>query len=209
MATVAEFRLPTEAFVLGHLFERYPGAGVEIERVVPTGDTILPYIWLEGVDGDDAAAALDGTSGLEGVDVIDTVNGSSLLRCRYASENGGVEAIVAADVTLLSAVGDAKGWTVQVRGDSPTDISAFHRTCTDAGLDPTLVELHDLTETGGAPSLTESQREALVLADEMGYFDDERQVTLAEIASDLDISRQALSNRLRRGYRTLVRRHVR
>ena len=209
MATVAEFRLPAEVFVLGRLFERYPDAVVEIERVVPTGDTVLPYVWLDGVDGDDAAAALEDAPGLQSVEVIDTVNGSSLLRCRYASEDGGVRAIAAADVTLLSAVGDADGWTIQVRGDSPTDVSAFHQACTDADLGPSLVELHDLTEAGGAPSLTDSQREALVLADEMGYFDDERRVTLDDIADELGISRQALSNRLRRGYRTLIRRDVR
>lgn len=209
MATVAEFRLPIEAFVLGRLFERYPEATVEIERVVPTGDTALPYVWLDGVDGDDAAAVLEGEPGMQSVTVIDTVNGSSLLRCRYATEHGGVEGIAAADVTLLRAAGDADGWTVQVRGDSATDVSAFHRGCTDVGLDPTLVELHGLTEIDDAPSLTEPQREALVLADEMGYFDDERSVTLDDIADDLDISRQALSNRLRRGYRTLIRRDVR
>jgi predicted DNA binding protein len=52
--------------------------------------------------------------------------------------------------------------------------------------------------------LTEKQHEAVLLAYRMGYFDSPRQAGLAEIAAELDISRQALASRLRRGLRHIV-----
>jgi predicted DNA binding protein len=52
--------------------------------------------------------------------------------------------------------------------------------------------------------LTETQREALVLAHERGYYDSPRETSLEEIADELGITQQSLSSRLRRGYRRLV-----
>ena len=39
---------------------------------------------------------------------------------------------------------------------------------------------------------------------EAGYYDIPRDATLEDIADELEISRQALANRLRRGYRNLI-----
>jgi predicted DNA binding protein len=81
----------------------------------------------------------------------------------------------------------------------------FRRTCVENDVDvsidrvyrPTGDELHPV-------ELTDEQREALVLARREGYFDVPRGITLEELGTMLDISRQAVSNRLRRGTRHLV-----
>jgi predicted DNA binding protein len=52
--------------------------------------------------------------------------------------------------------------------------------------------------------LTEPQREALLLAYEQGYYDSPRTTTLADLADQFGISRQAVSNRLKRGTRQLI-----
>ena len=39
---------------------------------------------------------------------------------------------------------------------------------------------------------------------EAGYFETPREATLEDLASDLEISQQALSNRVRRGLNTLI-----
>ncbi|MEA5389123.1 helix-turn-helix domain-containing protein [Haloarculaceae archaeon H-GB11] len=52
--------------------------------------------------------------------------------------------------------------------------------------------------------MTETQREALVLAYERGYFDSPRKVSLEEVAEELGITQQSLSSRLRRGHRRLI-----
>lgn len=52
--------------------------------------------------------------------------------------------------------------------------------------------------------LTDAQREAVELAYDRGYFDSPRETTLDAVADELDISRQALADRLRRGHKKLV-----
>lgn len=49
------------------------------------------------------------------------------------------------------------------------------------------------------PKLTQSQREALLLALEMGYFEEPRTAILSEVATELGISQPAAGGLLRRG----------
>jgi predicted DNA binding protein len=60
----------------------------------------------------------------------------------------------------------------------------------------TLTERSDVAQQF---DLSNEQREALVLALQRGYYDTPSEVTLSDIADDLGISQQALSNRIRRG----------
>ncbi|MFD1687096.1 helix-turn-helix domain-containing protein [Halobellus litoreus] len=52
--------------------------------------------------------------------------------------------------------------------------------------------------------LTEKQQELLAIAYRDGYFDKPREMTLEEIAEELDISTSAASGRLRRGMKKLI-----
>lgn len=61
-------------------------------------------------------------------------------------------------------------------------------------------------EEAPASGLTDSQREALRTAHEMGYFDVPRRASLDDVAAELGISASALSERLRRAQSTLVER---
>jgi predicted DNA binding protein len=208
MATLAEFTLAADAFPFDAVFESFPDTTIEIERLVPTGDAILPYIWVRGPEGKRAREELSEATALADVEVIDQVGERSLLRCEYVTTYEGVlGAIVETDVSLLSANGTTEGWTVQVRGIEPGTIAEFDKACRDRGIELTLTELHELSAGRGyePPELTAPQREALLLAYEMGYFDEPRTTTLEEVASELGISRQAVANRLRRGYRALIR----
>ena len=57
---------------------------------------------------------------------------------------------------------------------------------------------------GERSPLTKTQYETVVTAYELGYFDVPRKVTLKELAAELDVSHQALSERLRRSHAALV-----
>lgn len=59
---------------------------------------------------------------------------------------------------------------------------------------------------GSEDVLTPKQREVLTLALEEGYFDLPRQSELGDLTDGLDISESAVSQRIRRGLRELVRR---
>ncbi|WP_135663848.1 helix-turn-helix domain-containing protein [Halorhabdus rudnickae] len=67
-----------------------------------------------------------------------------------------------------------------------------------------LRKLERVSDDRAADAVTERQREALLAAREMGYFDVPRDAALADVAAKLDISASSLSERLRRGHRSLI-----
>ncbi|MFC6730931.1 helix-turn-helix domain-containing protein, partial [Natronoarchaeum mannanilyticum] len=52
--------------------------------------------------------------------------------------------------------------------------------------------------------VTEAQREAIRVADRLGYYDDPRDADLGDVADELGISRSAASQRLNGAASTLV-----
>ncbi|SEW12950.1 helix-turn-helix domain-containing protein [Halobacterium jilantaiense] len=206
MATVVEFRSPADAFPLGTVFENLPGATVELERLVPQESFVVPYFWVRGADADDIEAAFESHSGVNSVVLVDSVDGEFLLRAAWAREYVGVlSALAETNLSVLAATGTASGWAFEVRGETRADVSAFRAYCQDNDIPIEITGVHALLAVRGEGyELTDTQREALVLAYERGYFDSPRRASSADIAAELGISQQSLSSRLRRGQRRLV-----
>lgn len=85
-------------------------------------------------------------------------------------------------------------------------LAGFHTAIREDGYEFSLHRVTSDIESGlsGEPSLSKRQREALVLAYERGYYEQPRQVSLAEIGDELGISESAVSGRLCRGISTLL-----
>ncbi|MFB6179325.1 MAG: helix-turn-helix domain-containing protein [Halorientalis sp.] len=111
-------------------------------------------------------------------------------------------------ITFLKIV--ARGEAVEYRVQVPTKevLQAYRRHCCDRDLGFDLRRLYR-SENPDADSagfgLTARQREVLRVAVERGYFEVPREITTAELASELGISSQALSALVRRGVGALVR----
>lgn len=202
MATEAAFTVLAGEFPLGSIFEEFPAATVELERVVPNDEVVIPYAWVYGVRVDDVEAAFSAHPGVRSLRLVDTVDGQYLLRVEWNSAYRGVlSALAATRVPLLEAVGTSERWLFRIRGDRRDDVAAFYDRCQEWGVPVTMTELHSLTsrQRSREAALTEAQREALVLAYERGYFNTPRGVTMAELGSELGISQQAVGSRIRRG----------
>lgn len=211
MTTIAAFRFPPETFVLGTVFESHPEAIIELERVIPTGSAVTPYFWVTGIEDDAIRDLLDTEDGIDGVEHIDSFDGRSLLRCNCATNHSKLfDIITDSDVALLAGEGTADGWRLTLRGNEKTALTRFDRACRETGIVPELRDLYESsTLLDDVPAdVTEPQREALALAYEWGYYDHPRATTLAELSVELGISRQALSTRLQRGYRALIRTYI-
>lgn len=207
MATEATFEVDSDQFPLGTVFENQPDVTVELERLVPAEDAIIPYVWVRGVDADGIGATFESHSGVRRARLVDSVDDDSLLKVEWDPESEGfLQTLAETDLLLLSATGTDENWTFEIRGDDHEDVAAFEETCRGRGIDLRLTSVHALTpmDGDGDYGLTEPQREALELAYDRGYFDSPRQATLVEIATELDISQQALAARIRRGTRSLL-----
>jgi len=207
MALLAEFTLPPAAFPLGRLFETRPEATLELDRVVPTADTVMPYFWVHSSDGEMAAVAavFADLPELRSARLIDDLGTDGLFRAEWEPEYIGIMgAVAAAGVTVIAASGSNEGWRFEIRAESSDQLAEFQQLCAAEELPVTLGRLQRLTVDDDTGLLTDEQREALLAAYEAGYYAEPRETDLASVATTLDITRQALAARLRRAYRTLI-----
>ncbi|MFC3960055.1 helix-turn-helix domain-containing protein [Halovivax cerinus] len=202
MATEATFTVPSDQFPLGTVFTQLPDVTVELERLIPAGDVVIPYFWVRGTAVDDIEDAFTDHPGVERIQLVDSVADEYLLRVEWSVEYDDVLSVLTeVDVPLVGATGTSRQWTFDIRGDTRSDVAAFHTRCRELEIPVTITELHALTplETETESALTETQEEALVLAYNRGYFESPREVTMEEIGDELGISPQAVASRLRRG----------
>jgi predicted DNA binding protein len=206
MVTMAEFAVAPEDVPLSVVFDAFPGARIELERVVPRRGAVVPYVWVDGVDPAALAPLLERELDVEAV-LVETVDERSLVRLDWdRSRTADVVGIVTeSDVSLIAAVGTAEGWRLRLRGDDHETVTELLERLRATGVSarPAAVETWrpgDDRRYG----MTTAQREAVLLAYELGYFASPRETTLEAVATELGISRQALSSRLRRGLGHLV-----
>jgi predicted DNA binding protein len=205
MSAVIQFSVPTAQFPIGEALAASSDGPVRLETLVPTGDAVVPYLWVPTADADRVERALADSPLVEQLTAVDEAGEETLFRVRWTGVMSSViEAIRESGGALLEASGTDTVWTFRARFDDHTDVSTFNQWCVDAGVSLTLEELHRSPHDGVPPTLTDLQREALLAALETGYYDVPRAVTLAALADRLDISDTALSQRLRRGTRTLL-----
>ncbi|MXV62941.1 bacterio-opsin activator [Natronorubrum sp. JWXQ-INN-674] len=208
MATLIEFSVSAEEFPLGQLFTAIPEATVELERIVPTDGSVFPYLWIGGATRSEVATALETSTAAETFTLIDEVAGRGhLVRATWdPTVNGIIGAIIESAVTVLSATGKRRRWRFTLRADDHAAIGRFQDSCREHGVRIDVLRLQPLEYCDGDAELTAAQLEALELAFEQGYFDDPRRATLDELATELEITRQSLAGRLRRGHRNLLAR---
>lgn len=93
-----------------------------------------------------------------------------------------------------------QGWYTTMNYPDQESFQTFQRRISEAGMniEPTVIRSGQYLLSGGAFSLTDKQEAVLSEAVAGGYFEIPRETTLGEIATELSISKQAASERLRR-----------
>ncbi len=209
MTSIAEFTLAPADFPLGRIFEERPEVTLDLDRVVPSGDTVMPYFWVQDPDGELEAIlrVFEGLPELRSAVLMEELGDRGLYRAEWKPEYMGImRAIAETGVTVVSATGTRTGWVFELRAGSVDRFSAFRQYCADHDIEVTLTRLNRLSEmtAGTEYGLTPEQREALLLAYNRGYYSDTRETDQETLAGELGISRQAFASRLRRGYRNLI-----
>ena len=206
MATIIEFATPADEFPLGSIFEDRPEITVELERLIPHANLIIPYFWVRGEEINDIEAAFDVHTGVTNITLVDSVDSEYLMRAEWKREYIGVlTALAESNIVVLSGIGTKDGWRFEVRGESRSTIGEFRTYCNEHDIPIEITAIHALFPIhGDGYGLTDAQREALVLAYERGYFDTPREASLQDVAEEIGITQQSLSSRLRRGHRRLI-----
>lgn len=208
MTTIAEFLIPAEEFALSETLPEVPEMEIEIERVAAhEADRILPLFWASGDDYDRFEAALESDSSVENVRRLSALEEGYLYQMDWIDRiDFLVESITGKGATLLSAHGQNDIWKLRMLFPDHDSISYVYDDFRERGFSIELTQLHELDSAKqyGQYGLTDGQYETLRLALRRGYFGVPREVTLGELAEELGISHQALSERLRRAQASLV-----
>jgi predicted DNA binding protein len=206
MSVILEFSIDSGDFRLGQVLSGPSGMQFELERVVPTGRMVMPFVWVSGDDLTTFEESVRTNPAVKELLALDRLQESGLYRVEWEeSPTNLIEGIGKTDGSILQARGNDE-WQFRVRFSDHDALSGFHEYVIDQDI-PIHVD-RTYTMTGGPEGrfdITPDQREALLLALHRGYFATPRETTLEELADGLDITKQALSNRIRRGNESVLR----
>jgi predicted DNA binding protein len=208
MGVIVELQIPTHQFEFGRRFPTRVGDATDIERVNAVGDGSVPVFSFsepadDRLDGGDPFSDADGYR-LEFVDALDdrelcivSWDPDADPFFRTLDDHGG---------SVRRGTGTPAAWTFEAEFPGHDDFSAFRSACDDLDASVEIQRVYNPTSVGTGPwyGLTPRQRKTLELAVERGYYDIPRRCTTIELADDLGISDQAVTERLRRGIVTFV-----
>lgn len=207
MATIFEFEVPTNEFALEETLIECPEAVIEIERVVADDpDRITPYVWAHTDDFAALEAAFDDDPTVADLTILSEMGDE---RSYQMTWTGMIDQIVPVltdhEGTITHATGSADGWNLRVLFPDRADLSEAHDHLKEADFSLSVGAIYEARDDGHIQhGLTETQRDTIVAAFEAGYFAVPRMVTQTELAEQLELSHQALSEQLRRGTSNLV-----
>lgn len=201
MSTIAEFTIEPGEFLLGGVVADVPDLSIELERIVPLGRQVMPYLWCYTADLGGFTSDLEGNDNVTNVTVLDRVDGGALYRIEWALDADSiVTGLWKTDATLLEATADDV-WQVRLLFEDRQDVRGFDRYLDANDVAYRLERVYSVAEKAEDPAgvLTDQQRDALVVAADAGYFAVPRETTMADLGRELGISEQATSERIRRG----------
>lgn len=208
MSAIAEFTISADAFALQRTFETLPGVTIEVERLAThSREWIMPFTWTTGEPTEDVDRVLRrdpsieavqeiGADGDTGQFMVEWEEGVQQLVDQIVNQHGIVQEAAAADGT----------WYLKLKFVDRESIAEFQESFHERGHEFELQRLYDAT----APKereydLTPEQREALIVAQENGYFSVPREAGIEDVAAELGVSPNAVSERLRRATGDLTR----
>lgn len=207
MSIIVSLSLPTEDFVLHETFTAVPDAEFKSGRVVESGyDTVLPVVWVRGPSREELEAAFADDSSVEAFTMLAEFEHRWLYHMEWHHNvQLVVQMLTNSHATIMYLYGTAEGWTLRILYPSRDGLSRTREFCHEHGL---TFDIETIREFDGDPGsqygLTPEQFDALVAAREHGYFSVPREITLAELADEVGVTHQALSERLRRAHEALV-----
>lgn len=205
MPTITDITLPGGSFELGRLLTENPDIHVEIERLVPLGDRMLPFFWVSNSTPEHIEEALESQSIVESVTELTAVDDRHLFQVTWTPEvNGLIEALLDTNGVILEGQGIAGQWELRLRFPDHESLRRFNEICLEKEIDMEVKGVYNPHPPAMEDRLTPVQWQTLATAYELGYFEVPRRATLSDLSERFEVSEQAISQRLRRATRSVV-----
>lgn len=208
MTAIVEFTVPSEAFELGQALQ-IPNVRLKLFQLIPRGNRFVPYLWVHVSDGDftEFESQLESDYRVDQAMAVEAEDNERLYRINWATElNGLFAGFRSHGLSIDYAKGTPERWEFRVFNREHENLESFQKYCADHDIPLQVERVYHPTPPGKPPDwgLTREQQGALVTAYEQGYFQVPQEVSLEDLGEQLDVSRQAVSDRLHRGLQNLL-----
>ncbi|WP_170864714.1 helix-turn-helix domain-containing protein [Halogranum amylolyticum] len=204
----ADLRLDTP--LLATVFETVPDVVVAVDRMYATDDeSVLLHCRVTADAFGPFERALAEADDVSAFAALTTDSDSRRYRISLvpaAVHTSTYRGWVDCDGMLLEARRSDEEWTVRLALPSREALCSFRDYCAehDLRMDLRGLSSYDAMNQENRFGLTEPQRDILLQAIKLGYFDIPRSASLAELGESLGITGQAASERLRRALKSLL-----
>lgn len=207
MSVIAHLRIPSNSFELGRIMEMNLDTTVELESMIPLGERAIPLFSVYDHDSTTFEESVRNHPSVEQLDEMSRHNDQVVYALDWDVARDvffiGIQEVQA---HLLSAKGTSDTWEFELRYPNHDALSAFQEHCTNAHIPLEVGRIYNPSKPGSGPwfGLTQAQRDTLMRAVEGGYYSIPRGMSTDDLAGELAVSDQAVTERLRRAISTLV-----
>lgn len=209
MTTIATFVFPAEEVILADTLRSLPNCEVLVEESAFGGDESALHVWIAHHDREQVTDALAADSSVDEYDVLKEIGGEFLVSLEHEQPILLPRRVIAQhEGAVLQAVASDDQWKLHTRFPARSDLSAVQD---DFDRFDVTVCYESITESSALDredDITDKQRQTLQKAVQMGYYEIPREVTIEDLAAELDVSHQSVSERLRRAQRNIVKRQL-
>ncbi|WP_435077164.1 helix-turn-helix domain-containing protein [Halococcus sp. AFM35] len=206
-ACIVRGEIPAEEFALYEALSSLSDVEFEVERIVQSGDeAAMPLMWIRNAPLAAVEEAVERDPSIEDLELLSEFDDEQLYRMQWVSEVEMVlQMLTNSQATITDAYGTDGRWYLRVLYPDRDSLSKTVQFAEDNGLTFDVKAIRQLDgQPAGRYGLTEAQFEALETALEAGYYEVPRETDQSDLAEELDISHQALSERLRRATGALI-----
>lgn len=207
MATIAEFTIPAHEFALSETLERRPDITINIDRVVAHNTSqVVPFVRVTNGEVEGLTEILEADASVMEIELFGETDDERFYRLVWNETAEIVGYMINEhDATVQEATATDGVWHLRVLFPDREDLSAIGEHATENGINLDVKRIYGTDEFEAARyNLTESQHETLSKAIKEGYYEIPRGINTQELANELDISHQALSERFRRATKNLA-----
>lgn len=206
-ACIVRGEIPADEFALYEALSSLPGVEFEIEHIVLSSDkATVPLIWVRKSKQEAVETAIENDHSVQDFMLLSAFDDELLYRMEWISEVELVlQMLTNSKATITDAFGTDGQWYLRILYPNRESLAETTQYAEKQGLTFDLTAIRRLEDKPASRlGLTEAQFEALETAHETGFYDIPRGIDQNELANELNISHQALSERLRRATDALI-----
>ncbi len=206
--TIAEVTFPADEFALKQTFQMLDTVRFDIEQVVAYNtDWLMPFVWAGTSNHEALESAFAEDDTVRDFRQIAAFNTECLYQLQWDAETKElIDILVEEQGTILTAAGKENRWRLQLLFGNHDAVVRTNEHCQKRGIDLEIENVRTFPDSrSGRFGLTQNQQHTLRLAYDRGYYSVPRRTSATNLAEEIGVTHQSLSERLRRGHANLVK----